>query len=354
MEVPECEKHGFKSLILVQEDGNKYLCKVCVIQSKADLTFYLQHRDKFLNRDLVDSNEYQSKLKEYEGFCHTNKAFADVCESFNLDTDVYLKASTNKELFRKAIKEGISKLYSSITSKLEKTVEELTEKTDKLDLTLKTVKDEITNIQSSLDEQINLLENEQKLNAEFEITFKKFNLKLKYSSIEKIIDPKIKVSFVNSCGNLNFRSGSNTLVSARRNTGSYYCETSEEVFENELFARIKAANITRKSDWSLNIGLIRANSQNHSSYYNDGVFFMCSGKITNQYSGNQGRTIFGQWNNGDEILIRRDSMNSVFFGVNDESTFIQAYSNITGPMRLCIGFSSSMQGDIIEILEIEH
>lgn len=354
MEEPECEMHGAKSLVFQAEDGNKYLCKVCTLKSKDQLKFYLQNQEKFENRFAIKNKDYESKQREYEGFCHVNNAFMSICESFNLDSDVFIKATTNKELLKKAAKEGISKMYSSITEKFEKTVDDLTEKTDKLDLTLKTAKDEITVIQTSLEEQINLLENRARLEDEFKVLFNKIDLKLRYSSIEKITDPNLKVSFISSCGNLNFRSGTSTIISARQNTGSYYCETSEEVLEGELFARLRINNITRKSDWSLNIGLLRANSQNHSSYYSDGVFFMCSGKITNQFSGNQGRTIFGQWNNGDEILIRRDSANSVFFGVNDESTLVQAYSNIAGQMRICIGFSSSMQGDIIEILEIEH
>lgn len=354
MDLSNCEKHGAKGLILHADEGNKYLCKICTIKSKEQLKFYLHHRDQFQNVIADNNKHYQAQLKEYEGFCHANKTFVDLLQSFNLESNTFIKATTNKELLRKAAKEGIVNLYSTIISKFETTIDDLTEKTEKLDLSLKTAKEEISIIERNLQDQLRFFENKTKLDEEFNGIFTKVDLKLKYSSIEKIIDPSLKISFVKSSSNLKFRSGTSIIQSIQRNNGSYYCETSEEIFDAELFVRLKIIKIKRKSDWSLNIGLIRSTSENNQTYYADGVFFMCSGKITIQFSGNPGRTITGNWNNGDEIIIRRDSQNSVFFGINDETNLILAYPNIRGQFRICVGFSSSMHGDIIEMLEVEH
>lgn len=351
-----CNIHGKKGLVLPSEDPtqNKYICRICIFKSKQDIDFYYENYDKFEKTEDVKLNLYEQKLKDYEGFSLVNKNFVEAAKSFNLDDPLYSRLFTNKERFKTEMKEGLKHLYGKITEKFENTVNELNEKADTLDLTLKSAKDDLEKIQVELDEQINTLESKEKVDEQLEKIEKKLYAKFKYMPTSKLIDPELKITFGKGQGNTNLMNGTNFIIAQRRNTGSYWRERSDEIFDGAMFARIKVHNISRRSDWSLNIGLQRANSNNDNSYYMDGVFFMCSGKITNQFQGNVGRNMHSAWNNGDEILISRDENNNVLFGLNDESTLTQAYANITGPFRICIGFSSACNGDHIELLEVEN
>lgn len=352
MDNPICEIHGKKILVIKEE--SKYICRVCTLRSKDQVAFLYDNFDKIKPLNDKDNKEYDDKLKDYEGYNFINAAFVDTLKNFKFESPLYDHLMTNKEKFKVEMKQSLQHQYKTVTEKFEKTVDELNEKTDKLDISLKSAKDEIDRIEASLTEQMEFLENKEKLREEISRINVKFNNKFKYLTFDKLVSPDLKINFGKYGGNINFRSGSNLIIATRRNTGSYWCECSDEIFEGPLFARIRVNRITRKSDWSLNIGLQRANSVNTTSYYTDGVFFMCSGKITTQFQGNQGRNMHRIWNDGDEIIIRRDETNAVYFGLNDESTLTQAYTNIAGPFRICIGFSTACDGDSIEILEVDH
>lgn len=353
MELETCEKHGTKYFYLNKDDKKYFLCRICMFNSEEEISFYNDNFDNFKVYSRVENLFYLENLKDYEGFVHINKIFKEKLESLKLSDELFEKLGANQERFRKELKEGLLNAYNSTTEKFEKTVTSLTEKTDKLDLTLKSAKDELQSIQKDLDEQIEILESEEKIQLIFEKVMKKYSSKARYLSLEKYIDPELKINFKRGGGNNNFRNGTNVIIATNRG-GSYWCECSEDVFEGPLFARLRINNISRKSDWSLNIGLQRAESTNTNSYYQDGVFFMCSGKITVAFQGNQGRNCLRAWNNGDEVLIRRDENNVVYFGLNDETTLENVYNSVPGRMRLCVGFSSSMINDNIEIVEVEN
>jgi len=220
-------------------------------------------------------------------------------------------------------------------------------------LTVKSTKDEIQRIQVDLDEQIALLESEEKIKENFHKINKRYDNKNKFLDLAKFSNPDLKIAYT-KVGCANFKNGTPVIISGARNQGSYWSERSEDLFEGPVFARLKIHNITRTSDWSLNIGLIRDDYTNDNTYYQGGVFFMCSGRITVQFQGNQGRNFMRRWNNGDEVLIRRDDKNTVFFGLNDENVMEQAFTNIAGKFRICVGFSSGMTGDHIEIVEVDY
>ncbi len=352
MESLFCGLHGKKTFVL--KGDSKYICRICAIRNKEQIEFLYDNFDKIQNINETDIKYYEDKLKDYEGYNFVNNAFIDIMKNFKFDSHLYDHLMTNKERFKVELKQSLQYQYKTVTEKFEKTVDELNEKTDKLDISLKSAKEEIDRIESSLTEQMELLENKEKLKEELSKINIKFNNKFKYLTFEKLIAPDLKINFGKYSGNINFRNGSNIIIATRRNTGSYWCECSDEIFEGPLFVRLRINRITRKNDWSLNIGLQRANSVNTTSYYTDGVFFMCSGRITTQFQGNQGRNMHRELNDGDEILIRRDETNAVYFGLNDESTFTQAYTNIAGAFRVCVGFSTACDGDNIEILETDH
>ena len=356
MENSICSKHGTKALEAIISEKQVYLCRICMFNSFDEISIFADNFDSFRERFNTSDKEYTDKIKDYEGYEKINKVLKEKLESFKLTETQFTLTETNSLRFRISLKEGVNSIYQQVVEKFESTVDNLTKQTDNLDLTLKSAKDEVEKIQKDLDEQIEFLESKEKIDEAFAKINKKLNNKLKSSNLEKYIDPALKINFKKGCGNINFRNGTPIVIATTRTGSSYWCECSEEVFEGPMFARIRINNITKKSDWSLNIGLQRANSNNTSSYYQDGVFYMCSGKITTAFQGNQGRNLQRQWNNGDEVLIKRDENNTIWFGLNNEDSMEIAYQNnvnLNVPMRLCVGFSSSMNGDNIEIIEID-
>lgn len=354
MENKTCDIHGLKTLVCCENDNLSYICEHCLFDNEETFNFYEKNFDSFKNVNSLDNSTFLSSTKEFEGFEHLNKVFKNSIEGVKIPENLQFdKLETNALRFKSSIKEGIAQFYLNLIEKFEKTVETLNEKTDKLDLTMKSAKEEIEEIQKNLEEQIGILENEKKLSESYQKILEKFTNRLKSLKMEQYIDPTLKISFKKGFGNNLFKNGTN-IIDATQRTGSYWCECSNEVLEGAFFAVLKIHNITRKSDWSLNIGIQRATSTNQGSYYQDGCFFMCSGKITTQFQGNTGRNFKRQWNNGDEVLIKRDENNNVFMALNNEDELEQAYTNITGPFRICVGFSSGMIGDKIEFLELDN
>lgn len=356
MENVNCELHGRKSLVCQKDEILYYVCELCLFDNEESLKFYEENFDSFKNTFKVDDSNYLSSIKEFEGFELLNKTFKNTVESIKYPEEMpFAKIRANESRFKVGIKEGVSQFYLNLIEKFEKTVETLNEKTDKLDLSMKSAKEEIEEIQKNLEEQIGILENEGKLAENFTKILDKYTNRLRSITMIQYVDPALKISFKKGFGNNLFRNGTNIIeANANNRTGSYWCECSNEVLEGPFYAVLKIHNITRKSDWSLNIGIQRATSQNQGSYYQDGCFLMCSGKITTQFQGNTGRNFKRQWNNGDEILIKRDENNNLFFALNNEDELEQAYTNIAGPFRICCGFSSGMTGDRIEFMELDN
>lgn len=351
MEDPNCLKHGLK--YLVNEKEKRYLCRICMFKSKEELQYYHENFDNFTKIYDEKTEEIHAKLKDYEGFEHINKIFKEKLNLIEFGAEVVLKVRANEKKITNELAIAIEGIYSETAKKFEETVENLTSKTEKIDLNLKSAKDDLEKIQADLDEQIEVLESEEKINEIFQKIMKKYESKLKYLDLNQYANEETKFNFRKGGGCNLFQNNSNIVISDRRNNVSYWCEKGLEAYEGPFFARLRINNITRKTDWSLNIGVIRANSTNTNSYYQDGAFFMCSGKITVQFQGNQGRNIFRQWNNGDEVLIKRDDKNDIYFGLNDDETMEKCFSNISGSYRLCVGFSNSMVGDNIEIIEVD-
>lgn len=362
MENNICETHGKKQLVLygndkydIEDTNNKYICRVCLFKSKDEIDFLYDNFDNFKNLNEIPNKKIEEKLKEYEGFSILNTQLINFSNEFKLGNDFFTKFSTNKEKLRTSYKDGLQVLYKKVTDDLEKTVEELDKKADTLDLTQKSAKEEVEVIQEKLDEQIKILESEKLVSEEyFDKLERKLISRFKYTTKDKLVDPYLKISFKRGAGNTNFTNGSNIIISEAKNTGSYWRICSEETLEGPFFAKLKINNISRNSDWSLNIGIQRSNSVNDSSYYSDGAFFMCSGKKTVEFQGSQGTNMFRTWINGDEVIITRNEKNEVYFGLNDESDLKLAYNSIPGSFRICVGFSTACVGDNIEFLELEN
>ena len=109
-------------------------------------------------------------------------------------------------------------------------------------------------------------------------------------------------------------------------------------------ARIRLNKYTRNSNtWACAIGLIRANSTKKTTdgYFYDSVLLLNDCGLPTPYSGSS----WSKWIlkrhlhcEGDEIIIKRDTDNNVYFGINDEHSCELAYENISGDFRIVIGF----------------
>lgn len=358
MNLPICNIHGKKTL--KRKDMDIFLCRICLLKSKSDITYYYDNYDSFESvnnnnklNSIINGNEKEI-IKDYEGFTILNKVFLNIIKNSNIEfTNELNNSQINRKRFSKNLKDGAEFIYLNLIKKFEENIDELNNLLDNMDISLDCSKYKIQEVEKKLNSKLEFLSKEDILKSEFNKLYNSFYNKLKTISKNDFISENTNLNFLKVLVNPIFNNGSNIIISQKRNNGSYWSVSSENILEGEFCAKIRINKILNKSDWSLNIGIIRSNSTNTSTYYTDGVFFMCSGKITQQFSGNQGQNFLRPWKNDDIILIRRDKSNSIYFGLNDESTFEKAYSNIIGPYRICVGFSSSMEGDNIELLELD-
>ena len=175
-----CKKHGFKYLHLVKDEQNYYLCRLCLFENKEELNFYYENFDNFKIYSKIDNSEYLSKLNNEDYFHNLNKVLKETLESISIGENIYPKVSTNKERFRTQLINALYDTYKANCDKFEKTVDELTVKTDKLDLSLKSAKDELQEIQKSLEDQITVLESETELKKVFDKVVFKLTAKFWY------------------------------------------------------------------------------------------------------------------------------------------------------------------------------
>ena len=171
-----CKQHGFKSLYCSKEEKEYHLCKICLFNNKDDLNFYLENFDSFQVYKNLDNSKYVEKLNNEDYFHNLNKVLKESLESVVIGESIYSNITVNKERFRSELLAALYNVYKANCEKFEKTVDELTVKTDKLDLSLKSAKDELQEIQKSLEEQITVLESETELKKVFDkVIFNQIN-----------------------------------------------------------------------------------------------------------------------------------------------------------------------------------
>ena len=66
--------------------------------------------------------------------------------------------------------------------------------------------------------------------------------------------------------------------------------------------------------------------------------FLCTGKFSKKFEGNESGLSFPEkWKTGDDIIIKRDSDNDLWFGLNDEQSVVKS-CNAEGSFRIVMGF----------------
>lgn len=363
MDTEICSSHGVKHLVYNHIEKNDlnietiksyYICKICMFECKDNIEFYYNNFEHFKNNLKISNKEIESNLEENEGFNVLNKQILNNINNLNIAEEFYMKIFTNKEKIKMKYKDALLNIYNKVIEKYKNTLDTIENEVNSLDLTIISNIAIVNKLENELQNIITLIESEQSFNNEYFVDLiNKFSSKLSYMSKNKIIDPDLKISYINGSGNTYFLNGSNVVKSNGVHIGSYWCEKSEETLEGPFTAKFKINNITIKTDWRINIGIIKSNSTKVNNYYTDGLFFMCSGKKTVEYLGNTGISLFPNWENNDIVIIKRDEENNIYFGLNNENELKLAYNNIKGSFKLCIGFSASCNNDSIEFVELD-
>ena len=133
---------------------------------------------------------------------------------------------------------------------------------------------------------------------------------------------------------------------------------SSEAFSGPLLCKIKLVKYKHNSNnWTCAIGLIRNNSNSIGDYYNYSVVLANDCLVNTQFTGkNTRKRIMGRkWEEGDEIIVKRDKNNDVYFGINDESSMVKGFDKIEGEFRVIIGFINKIEkDDTFELVILKH
>jgi len=140
--------------------------------------------------------------------------------------------------------------------------------------------------------------------------------------------------------------------------GSHWHVESDQVFSGALLCKIKLVQYTHNSNnWKCGIGLIRNNNNTIYQYYNHSIVMANDTLINTKFTGTDTKIRLFQntiWKEGDEIIVKRDNSNDVYFGINDESSMVKGYDNIEGDFRIVIGFINFMEkNDIFELIYLK-
>jgi hypothetical protein len=356
-----CPKHNTSMMKCLYENCEKpKTCKFCSLESKDGVKHLYEHYDNLKDDLFVEStSEYKNKIKDEELYGDLNVAYVEYLEKINSDLEqVFSELSEKKLIISEQISTSVISKYEIITLEFEDLVKSLNEKINYISTSDPKSKEEFREIKKQLDDKLNYLSNPSIFKKDFEEIISNFNKKIKGLKVEEILNQKFNFNLTkNNMSNLNWENGSAVISVTPRGT-SYWCTKSMEMLEGPFSCKIAVRNInTNQTDshWNYTVGLVRPIVTNETSYYNDCVLFQSNGYCALQFSGSgMGLRLFNNnnWKNGDILLIKRNDQGIIFFGINDENSYKQAFTGIMGPHRIVMGFAHGMTGDIFEMIEL--
>lgn len=340
------------------KECNKEICQKCIITNKEEISHYKNHFKSIYDPQLSENDSI--KIHEYEGFELLNKTYkAYIVKIDNLIFSSNEKILVSKEIIIKSMKDLLLSMYSKYTNEFESSVKLVNSKISNLDINDQNAKEEFKKLKKSLDDLTEFLDNEEKLNLEFQKIIDRVTKKFERMKIADFIQEKFKFNLGKNgeCLDLIGCNGSIVETVSGRG-GSYWSVRSEESFNGEFKAKVKVLKIDSvkaNNNFGYAIGICRKNSTVIDAYYNDSIVLQANGYLANKFSGSgtYKKLFKTNWVANDEIIIKRDSKNNLYFGINSESDMQLGFENISGEFKIIIGFTSSSVGDSFELLELE-
>lgn len=358
IEIIKCETHMIEKMKCTKTE--KLICTSCILENKDEIKYYIENFDNIVPQSVDNSKNYLSSFNEYEGFELLNKVYLSYLENVeNAVESSNEKIFIARELIKKTTKQILLNYYLRLTGNFEQTVKLVNSKITNLDINDLQSKEEFKKIKQSLDDQTEFLDSEQRLQTEFQKIIDGATRKFDRMKVGDFINEKFRFNIgkMGECLDLISCNGP-IVVSSNTRGGSYWCVKSEESFSGEFKAKVKVHKMdTTKANnyWGYAVGIIRKNSTLVDNYYTDAICLQANGYLANKYtsSGSYKKLLPDKWAEGDEIIIKRDSKNNLYFGVNSEDNLYLAFDNITGDFRIVIGFVSTSKDDSFELTEIE-
>ena len=188
---------------------------------------------------------------------------------------------------------------------------------------------------------VNIIKND---NIEEQIKRRIQDIKRRKKQLEEEVKRKIMVGY-----------NSNRVITSKH-SGNNWCAKSEYVLQGAFESKISILKIDQnkaKQSWRYAVGLIKSNpSYDDNEYYKDSILLICDGNKC-KFVGNLNQLLNYSWKSGDIILVKRDELNNIYFGINNDTKL--AYQDISGPFRIVYGFYyDAIEGDIFELTELNE
>lgn len=351
-----CPKHYYPYVSCSAENCSKTkICKVCACESKEDVQHMHDHFD-FIKFEDPQIEEFTKDLKDFEGYEELNKILKESLVNCSSSIEeIFTRVNNAKQMIIDQLREGTLIRYNAVTDEFESIVKDFSKQVDSINLKDNSTKQEIKRMKSELEIKTNLLSNHNDLLKEFNSIVEKAKQRILSMTLQSLAEKKFNFSAKVNHLSTHWRNGSSTVTTAYRGGGSYWCEKSKEILSGPFTCKVKVVRInpsTAVNAWSFTIGIIRANSTNDGSYYNDSIALMSTGSVTAKFSGSGGSQLFTTWKNGDEIIIKLDEEKKLYFGVNDESQLKLAYPDVSGSFNIVLGILNGAANDTFEMTEL--
>jgi len=140
-------------------------------------------------------------------------------------------------------------------------------------------------------------------------------------------------------------------------SGSYWCVKSEEVLDGPFICRILAEIVGDRGTWTHGAGVIRAEFEGMEGYYNKSCIFLSNGYCSKPFQGNYNQEITQSriWEDGDEVIIKRDFDNDLWFGLNNEFEMVKS-CKAEGKFRIVLGLlnEQNKSHETFKLIQLQH
>lgn len=354
-----CDVHGIEKRY--DTVRKVFVCTRCILRNKEEIKLYRENFKNFTKKSDQTLQNCLDKVVDYEGFEIINKCYKEVLLKVDKLVD---STNTNilnsKDIFENIVKEHLRKLYISLTERFELSLKKVNASISNLDVTDLGAKEEFKVLKKDLDNQTEFLDNETALKEIFDkivngytnkfSTMKLYDLASENFNIKAVGLKGRSLDFV---GNLNSRK--NVVQKDKYNTTTVSIFRSEESFTGEFTAKFTIDSINQskvKGNLNYCIGVCQKTSVNVNDYYTSSVFVMSSGFANEKYKNVATKNKLSEtWKEGDEITIRRDNKNDIYYVLNNEEPKL-VINGLVGEYKLIVAFAANVEYGEFSLVEL--